>query len=385
MTQRSIRWRILISVMLSMLLLVVVIALYRTSSVIAGGIVLRPPYNGTYRVTTFFDHHYPDYGEDNEVTIYTGEQTADCSPHCYHGHSGNDWSMVTGTQVLAAAGGVVERIGDTADGYGSKVVILHSSGYRTLYGHLSAINVAVDQTVANGEMVGLAGSTGRSTGPHLHLGVYRGPCVNNDGDIYETNVTDPFGWRGQQPDPLINYPAQGQGHTAPCLWRSLDSDPISCFDTIIEDAGRGFGIVGTWNESTVGNGWHAYYRGVISGNRNIWASWHVTNAVPGINKVYAFVPEQNATTRQATYYIYNVSNTWQSKTINQQIYNDEWVLLGTYQISPATAWVYLFIDTQEITATLSIAADAIKFRSYPNYLPLVLKDPTPTPTVCVGC
>jgi len=324
------------------------------------------------------DHDEP-FDIDGFVLIYNGERTSDGAPYLYDGHEGNDWGMVTGTVVLAAAQGSVIQAGwenpnDHSQGYGLRVRIDHANGYETLYGHLSGLIVNLGDPVAESDSIAYTGSTGHSTGPHLHLSVY------NNG-----NLTDPFGWRGQQPDPLINYPAQGQGHTASCLWHSLDTDPISCFDTIGEDAGRGSSIVGAWNESTVGNGHHAYYRGNISSNLDIWATWLVTDIVPGTNKVYAFIPSQNATTHRATYWIYTLSSIrWQSCTIEQAPYNDEWISLGTYQL-PNYAYVFLYANTQELTNTTSIAADAIKFRSYPSYLPLVLKEPTPTATVCVGC
>jgi|MGYP003460140376 murein DD-endopeptidase MepM/ murein hydrolase activator NlpD len=57
--------------------------------------------------------------------------------------------------------------------YGLAVVVDHARGYRTLYGHLSRLAVRPGQRVARGGLLGYVGSTGRSTGPHLHYGVYR--------------------------------------------------------------------------------------------------------------------------------------------------------------------------------------------------------------------
>ncbi len=272
-----------------LLLLILIVGSHSSEVAVAGSISLRPPFAGTYRLTSFFDHYYPNYAADPDgrVTVYTGENVADCSPHCYRGHNGYDWSMITGTQVLAADDGVVEFTGDAGDGYGNKVIIDHQNGYRTMYGHFRpdnppnspAFNVAAGQRVTAGSVIGWSGNTGASSGPHLHFGVYRGTFHLN-------NVTDPFGWRGTQPDPLRNFPNAGQGHTASCLWRSHDEDPISCADTIVEDAGRGSTVAGSWLTSTLGNGYHMYYRRNTT-DSTIRATWLATTTVGGIYKVYA--------------------------------------------------------------------------------------------------
>ncbi|MCJ2081725.1 M23 family metallopeptidase [Methylobacterium sp. J-090] len=82
-------------------------------------------------------------------------------------HAGMDFRSPPGTPVRAAAGGRVVTAGPSG-GYGNLVEIDHGHDLVTRYGHLSAIQVAVDQPVAAGAVVGLVGSTGRSTGPHLH-------------------------------------------------------------------------------------------------------------------------------------------------------------------------------------------------------------------------
>jgi murein DD-endopeptidase MepM/ murein hydrolase activator NlpD len=72
----------------------------------------------------------------------------------------------------------VVRCGWAGD-YGKIVEIAHSTGYRTLYGHLDAVLVREGQRVRRGERVGLVGSTGRSTGPHLHYEVRLGDRILN--------------------------------------------------------------------------------------------------------------------------------------------------------------------------------------------------------------
>jgi murein DD-endopeptidase MepM/ murein hydrolase activator NlpD len=86
-----------------------------------------------------------------------------------HFHTGIDLVEPFGSPVYAADDGVVALVGNNANGYGNYVVIAHSGGFNTLYGHLSTALVKVGQTVTQGTVVGLEGSTGNSTGPHLHF------------------------------------------------------------------------------------------------------------------------------------------------------------------------------------------------------------------------
>jgi murein DD-endopeptidase MepM/ murein hydrolase activator NlpD len=86
-----------------------------------------------------------------------------------HFHTGIDISAALGTPVKAAADGVVVAVGHGELGYGNYVVIAHGGGIVTLYGHLLQTNVNAEQRVGSGQVVGLEGSTGYSTGPHLHF------------------------------------------------------------------------------------------------------------------------------------------------------------------------------------------------------------------------
>ncbi len=84
------------------------------------------------------------------------------------GHHGVDIRLRTGEPIHAAFGGTV-RLATRMGGYGNCVVLRHPNGLETLYGHLSKINVRHGQQVAAGDVIGLGGSTGNSTGPHLHF------------------------------------------------------------------------------------------------------------------------------------------------------------------------------------------------------------------------
>jgi len=69
--------------------------------------------------------------------------------------------------VVAPADGIVTRVGPSG-GFGNSIFVSHGYGIITRYGHLSAYNVKVGQRVKRGDVIGMVGTTGRSTGPHLH-------------------------------------------------------------------------------------------------------------------------------------------------------------------------------------------------------------------------
>ncbi|MDA0172637.1 peptidoglycan DD-metalloendopeptidase family protein, partial [Solirubrobacter taibaiensis] len=98
-----------------------------------------------------------------------------------HAHAGKDISAPTGTAVRAAQCGTVTKAGWDNGGYGNLVCIEHEGGVSTCYAHLSSVDTKVGQYVHVGDVVGKVGSTGRSTGPHLHFEVREnGKAVNPD-------------------------------------------------------------------------------------------------------------------------------------------------------------------------------------------------------------
>ncbi|MGO2540646.1 M23 family metallopeptidase [Specibacter sp. AOP5-B1-6] len=98
-------------------------------------------------------------------------------------HTGQDFAIASGTDVLAAAGGTVTFSGWHQYGGGNRVVVDHGNGLSTSYNHMSSNSVKVGDKVERGDVVGLSGSTGASTGPHLHFEV----IVNDE-------TVDPLGW-----------------------------------------------------------------------------------------------------------------------------------------------------------------------------------------------
>jgi murein DD-endopeptidase MepM/ murein hydrolase activator NlpD len=88
-------------------------------------------------------------------------------------HKGIDIAAPAGTPFRAAAGGTVVFAG-VMNGYGNTVVVEHAGGERTLYGHASVIHVRAGEVVQSDQPLGLIGSTGQSTGPHLHFEALKG-------------------------------------------------------------------------------------------------------------------------------------------------------------------------------------------------------------------
>ncbi|MEV6602337.1 peptidoglycan DD-metalloendopeptidase family protein [Actinoplanes sp. NPDC051346] len=92
-------------------------------------------------------------------------------------HAGVDLAAPMGTPIRAAGKGVVVSAG-AAEGYGNAVLIDHGNGYLTHYGHMSVITATAGQRVEAGDQIGEEGSTGHSTGPHLHFEVHQGSYQN---------------------------------------------------------------------------------------------------------------------------------------------------------------------------------------------------------------
>ncbi|HEY0581215.1 MAG TPA: M23 family metallopeptidase, partial [Chloroflexota bacterium] len=111
-----------------------------------------------------FNALWPTHGL---ITTYFGE----VGPYSRRGHAGIDVAGPQGTPIVAMDQGEVLKAYWNADGYGGLVIIGHPSGYETWYGHLARFSVEKGETVTRGEQIGLMGSTGFSTGSHLHFEV----------------------------------------------------------------------------------------------------------------------------------------------------------------------------------------------------------------------
>ncbi|MEU8505844.1 M23 family metallopeptidase [Streptomyces brevispora] len=96
-------------------------------------------------------------------------------------HSGVDFHAVSGSSVVAVGAGTVVEAG-WGGAYGNNIVLRMTDGTYTQYGHLSSIGVSVGQSVGQGQRIGLSGSTGNSTGPHLHFEARTTPSYGSDMD-----------------------------------------------------------------------------------------------------------------------------------------------------------------------------------------------------------
>lgn len=101
---------------------------------------------------------------------FTGRQTM---------HNGLDIANVIGTPITASKDGKVVYVDNRPKGYGNVVILKHNDGYQTLYAHMNTITVKTDEWVSQGQKIGTMGSSGRSTGPHLHFSIFKNNIPQN--------------------------------------------------------------------------------------------------------------------------------------------------------------------------------------------------------------
>ncbi len=116
---------------------------------------------------------------------FTKKVTSPFGPRNKGYHYGMDIACkgVVGTDILAAKDGIVEKVSLGNKGYGNHIIINHEDGTQTLYAHCKKVNVKTNQKVTQGEQIGLVGSTGDSTGPHLHFEVRINGVRKNPADF----------------------------------------------------------------------------------------------------------------------------------------------------------------------------------------------------------
>lgn len=149
------------------------------------------PYNQNLQNTK--DSVFVNVSSYHHPLAKPGYITSHFGPRHYRYHYGTDLKLETGDTVRAAFDGMV-RISKVGVGYGNYVLIRHNNGFETVYGHLSKLLVDTEQKVKAGDPIGLGGSTGHSTGPHLHFEVrYLGNPINPEDviDFQSERVREP--------------------------------------------------------------------------------------------------------------------------------------------------------------------------------------------------
>jgi murein DD-endopeptidase MepM/ murein hydrolase activator NlpD len=104
-------------------------------------------------------------------------------------HPGMDFAAPIGTDVYVTGDGIVEKVETNLRGYGNNIVVNHGFGYKTRYAHLSAFKVVLGQKVKRGDIIGEVGSTGLSTGPHLHYEVIKNNETVNPVNYFFNDLT----------------------------------------------------------------------------------------------------------------------------------------------------------------------------------------------------
>ncbi len=104
-------------------------------------------------------------------------------------HNGQDFEVPYGTDVFATGDGTIVESGWNSGGFGNCIVIDHGYGYQTVYGHLSVIKVSKGQNVKRGDRIGLSGSSGLSSGPHLHYQVEEFGKKENPVNFFNNDVS----------------------------------------------------------------------------------------------------------------------------------------------------------------------------------------------------
>lgn len=104
-------------------------------------------------------------------------------------HAGLDFTAPVGTEIYATGDGVIQAVDSKLSGYGHHVIIEHGYGFQTLYAHMSKVMVRPGERVTRGQVIGLIGNTGTSTGPHLHYEVLKDGAQVNPAFYFYSDIT----------------------------------------------------------------------------------------------------------------------------------------------------------------------------------------------------
>ncbi|QBD79237.1 hypothetical protein EPA93_25940 [Ktedonosporobacter rubrisoli] len=323
---------------------------------------LHRPYYGkqsiSQRTVSYVDHDKPWYENDGLFVRYDGKQWKDNSIYncdggvnCYDGHNGYDLNLWF-EPVLSAAPGTVIRAGwynplNHNDALGLWVAIDHGNGFATAYGHLSQITVAVGDQVGTQWQIGTSGTTGSSTGPHLHMSTYYLP---------NWQATDPFGWTGQYADPNVvpdNYlwaADPGSSTSVPNL--SGNGSAIYPGAILVDDGDDGWSSDGDWNRETAQSDIKGamHWTATSSDDPSASATWQPNLPASGYYEIGFFVDDNHASSSWVPCTIYSTDPHHQNTELKHTVYLDEshigtfsspygtvntgaqWVSLGTYYL-----------------------------------------------------
>ncbi len=403
---------------------------------------LYSPYPGTATENAVFDHASPDYTQtDNRIVAFTGDQADKFCPNpappgeappqagvcdlgsgfywsyslgdwmSYNGHDGIDFGIQY-RQLYAAANtdqvvyaGWQDPMNHTY-ALGLYVKLHHPNGYTTSYGHMSAVAVQSCAPVGcasipHGELIGFSGSTGNSTGPHLH---FRVANLSN-------KSIDPYGWTGETADPWPynqhnSLWAQNPsvipfyGSTATVL--PTDGVPLAypapvTNAIVVDDSSPGFSETpaGCWTvvSTTAGqseNGSMRFVHPVIDTSATCAARWNFPAGQPaGSYAVYVRIPAIHANSEGALYTIVHDGRS-DIATVNQEVFpnpyhvTDGWLYIGKYDFSAGgNEYVSLPNRTQDTASTYQtreLGADAVRFVPLSGIGPTDTPGPSPTPS-----
>ena len=327
------------------------------------------PFYGTPTLNSYFDHEYPDYSTNGDLMRYDG-QTGSWS---YDGHSGVDYGEVY-TPILSAAGGTFNYVGwwstNHESSYGLAMKIDHDNGYQTLYGHLSSVLYGSGDWVQQARHIGTGGTTGNSTGPHLHFEPRR-----KVGSSWR--VVDPLGWSAGFTDPW--QASSGAVSTYLYLADPLTSWPSNLGTTTIDNTSSRFSKgcdAGSncpfWYSSSAGYGGGMYFTYSNGTVEDYWARWRPNLTAADNYEVQVHIPNSHATTHAARY---TITHAFGSRTVNLDQHDTygtgtgRWVSLGTYYFNSGTGGSLKITDatyipgnyTEPASTNRKVGVDAARF------------------------
>ena len=182
-----------------------------------------------------------------EITSWFGKRSAEETDGIGStDHGGIDIGAPMGAEVIACASGKIVQSGVNG-GYGQSVEIDHGNGIRTLYAHLSEIKTELGCIVDQGEVIGLVGSTGNSTGPHLHLSVYENGAAIDPMHLF-SKAEHPY---GLAPETSFNGSAGNVESWRPAVIAALEANGLSTDLEMVEKVLRQIQTESGGNEQSV--------------------------------------------------------------------------------------------------------------------------------------